>query len=157
MAGLRRVLLIGALVTVAAASGACAPTRDTRGYVLNERAVGGITLGQDTRDSVLVALGTPSAVGTFHKDHWYYIGAQTEQVPYRRPDVLDQHVVAIAFNERGIVSDIQRYTLADAMAINPVDRETETRGRSFSIMEQLMGNIGRFNTQGTQRGVGAPQ
>jgi outer membrane protein assembly factor BamE (lipoprotein component of BamABCDE complex) len=149
-----RIVLLGASMALAAASGACAPTRDTRGYVLNERAVEGITPGRDTRDTVLVALGSPSAVGTFEQNRWYYVGAQTLTAPYRRAQVLDQQVVAIAFSEAGVVSDVQRFTLADAMAIDPVERETATRGRELGVIEQFVGNIGRFNTAQPARGVG---
>lgn len=153
MTSFGRLLQVSTVLAVAAATTACAPTRDNRGYVLNERVVQGITPGTDTRDTVLVALGTPSATGTFEQNRWYYIGALTESAPYKRPDVLDQQVVAIAFTERGVVSDIQRFTLADAMAITPVERETATRGREMNALEQFMGNIGRFNTQ-SGRGVG---
>lgn len=155
MTSFGRLLLLGAAMASACATAACAPTRDTRGYVLNERVLQGITPGKDTRDTVLVALGSPSAVGTFEQNRWYYIGAQTETAPYRRAEVLDQQVVAIAFSDRGVVADIQRFTLADAMAINPVERETATRGRELNALEQFMGNIGRFNTAQPARGVGA--
>lgn len=140
----RIALAIGAALTLHAAA-ACAPVRESRGYILNERVLASITPGTDTRDTVLVALGTPSAIGTFDPNSWYYIGALTEAVPYRAADVLDQQVVAISFGARGVVSDIQRYTLSDAMKINPTDRETPTRGRELGILEQLIGNLGRFS------------
>lgn len=154
MTSFGRIVLLGASMVLALASSACGPTLDTRGYVLNERAVQGITPGKDTRDTVLVALGSPSAVGTFEQNRWYYVGAQTLTAPYRRAQVLDQQVVAIAFSDAGVVSDVQRYTLADAMAIDPVARETITRGRELGVVEQFVGNIGRFNTPQAPRGVG---
>jgi outer membrane protein assembly factor BamE (lipoprotein component of BamABCDE complex) len=107
--------------------------------------VAAIAPGRDTRDTVLVALGTPTAIGTFHVNSWYYIGAQTKTVAYRAPEVLGQQVVAILFTDDGVVEDVQRYTLADAMRVSPTARETPTRGREMGLMEQLIGNIGRFN------------
>jgi outer membrane protein assembly factor BamE (lipoprotein component of BamABCDE complex) len=125
---------------------ACVPAvRDQRGYIVNERTVAAIAPSRDTRDTVLVALGTPTAIGTFHVNSWYYIGAQTETVAYRAPEVLGQQVVAILFTDDGVVEDVQRYTLADAMRVSPTARETPTRGREMGLMEQLIGNIGRFN------------
>lgn len=148
----RLALVLGSALLLQSAA-ACVPAvRDARGYILNERAVSGITPGRDTRDTVLIALGTPTAVGTFHVNSWYYIGAQTETVAYKVPEVIDQQVVAITFTERGVVEDVQRYTLADAMKINPIDRETPTRGREIGVMEQLLGNIGRFNPGATRQG-----
>lgn len=140
-----------ALVLIGA--GGCVPVRDSRGYILNERALATITPGRDTRTTVLTALGTPTAVGTFQANNWYYIGTQTETVAYKEPVVLDQQVVAIAFTDGGVVTDIHRYSLADAIKINPTDRETPTRGREMSLLEQLLGNIGRFNPRpGTNDG-----
>ena len=131
--------------TLLAATAACAPVRDSRGHILNERAIATIEPGTSTRATVLAALGSPSAVGTFQRNSWYYIGIRTEAVPYRAPAVLDQQVIAIEFTDIGIVANVQRYSLADATTINPVARETVTRGREMGIIEQLVGNIGRFN------------
>ena len=144
--GLIHRLVLGASAgAILCAAAACTPVRDTRGYVLNERVLSGITPGKDNRNSVLVALGTPSAIGTFQPNVWYYIGAQTEALAYKEPTILDQQVVAIQFNAAGAVADIQRYTLADGMKIDPSNRETPTHGREMGIMEQLLGNLGRFN------------
>ncbi len=147
----RLALVLGAALLLQGVS-ACVPAvRDARGYILNERAVAGITPGRDTRNTVLVAMGTPTAVGTFHSNSWYYIGGQTETVAYKVPEVVDQQVVAILFTDAGVVEDVQRYSLADAMKVNPVGRETPTRGREIGIMEQLLGNIGRFNPGATRQ------
>lgn len=151
----RLALVLGAALLLQGVS-ACVPAvRDARGYILNERAVAGITPGRDTRNSVLVAMGSPTVVGTFHTNSWYYIGAQTETVAYKAPEVVDQQVVAILFTDAGIVEDVQRYSLADAMKISPVGRETPTRGREMGVIEQLIGNIGRFNPGATRQA--APQ
>ncbi len=147
----RLALVLGAALLLQGVS-ACVPAvRDARGYILNERAVAGIAPGRDTRNTVLVAMGTPTAVGTFHSNSWYYIGGQTETVAYKVPEVVDQQVVAILFTDAGVVEDVQRYSLADAMKVNPVGRETPTRGREIGIMEQLLGNIGRFNPGATRQ------
>ena len=139
------------LAVVLALVAACSPTRDQRGYVPSEGALASIELGVDTRDSVLERLGTPSATATFSADIWYYISRTTETMAFLEPEVLDQQVVAIDFDGGGVVTDIRRYTLDDANNVVPVDRITPTRGRELGIIEQLIGNVGRFRGQEAPR------
>lgn len=138
----------GPLLAVALAfAAACAPTLDQRGYVPSPGDVASIELGIDTRDSILERLGTPSATATFSADSWYYISRTTETVAFLSPKVLDQQVVAVDFDADGTVVDVRRYTLDDANRVVPVDRVTPTRGRELGIIEQLIGNVGRFRNQ----------
>ncbi len=132
-------------LSIALGLSACAPERITVGYIPNDKAVAAITPGKDTRQSVLNALGTPSATATFDRDSWYYISRTTEGAPYQVPKMLDQQVVAIDFDARGAVSEVRRFSMADAQNIQPVGRETPTRGTEVSVIRQFFGNIGRFN------------
>ena len=54
---------------------------------------------------------------------------------------------AVRFDQDGIVSGIERFKMKDGKAIKPVERKTPTRGREFTVIEQLFGNIGRFSNQ----------
>ena len=53
--------------------------------------------------------------------------------------------MAIEFDEQGTVSRIDRHDLNGAREIDLVDRETPTSGNEMSVLEQFLGNIGRFN------------
>ena len=53
--------------------------------------------------------------------------------------------MAIEFDEQGTVSRIDRHDLNGAREIDLVDRETPTSGNELSVLEQFLGNIGRFN------------
>ena len=61
------------------------------------------------------------------------------------PDILDQKVVAISFDDAGRVKNIRTYGLEDAREIEPVARTTPTGGREITVLEQLVGNLGRFS------------
>ncbi len=135
-------------VTVLFALTACARTIDTRGYVPNESLIGQVKPGIDDRITVSRVLGSPSTVATFSDDTWYYVSRRTEQFAFFDAKVLDQRVLAVDFDDRGFVSDIRRYELEDGKIIDPVTRETPTLGRELGFLEQLFGNIGRFNPQG---------
>ena len=126
----------------------CTPIRSVQGFVANEGQIGALTPGVDTQATVIEALGSPTAVGTFNPNSWYYISRTTDTVAFLNADVVDQRVVAIEFDAAGTVSEIRRYTLDDAMAIELVQRETPTLGRELNVWQQLWGNFGRFNAQG---------
>jgi len=124
---------------------ACAAQQETRGYVPDEDRIAEVVKGVHDRNSVERLLGSPSAVSTFENSTWYYITRKTEKVAFFDEEVTDQQVVAVVFDDAGIVSDIRRYTLEDGQEVALVDRETPTRGRELTILEQLLGNLGRFS------------
>lgn len=131
------MVLAGALV-------ACAPTVDIAGYVPNETMIAEIVPGETTRETVLTVLGSPSSTATFDTDSWYYISRTTETLAFFDATVLDQTVLAVDFDEVGVVTGLRRYTLDDARDIVPADGRTPTRGRELGLLEQLIGNIGRY-------------
>ncbi len=128
--------------------GACATTVDHRGYVPDQETIERVRAGVDDRDSVTQMLGSPSSVATFDDRTWYYVSKRTERVAFFNEKVVDQRVLAVAFDEEGVVSEIRQYTLEDGRIIDPVTRETPTLGRELNLLEQLFGNIGRFNNAG---------
>ena len=52
--------------------------------------------------------------------------------------------MSIKFDDKGFVSDIKSYGTEAGKTVNVVDRKTPTEGRDFSIIQQLLGNLGRF-------------
>lgn len=126
---------------------ACAPREQVRGYMPDEGRLAEIKKGVHDRTSIEALLGSPSSVGTFEDKTWYYITRRTEKIAFFDEEAKEQQVVAIVFDDSGIVQDVRRFGLEDGREIDPVERETPTRGRELTIIEQLLGNIGRFNTQ----------
>jgi len=101
--------------------------------------------GRDTRDDVAAILGSPSSVGVFDQESWYYISERTETVAFFAPDVSERHVIIIRFDKNGVVKKIDNLGLEQGNLVEPVDRETPTAGTEMSILRQLLGNLGRFN------------
>jgi outer membrane protein assembly factor BamE (lipoprotein component of BamABCDE complex) len=142
----RLTIVAGAAVLLAWTAG-CAPTRSVQGFIAAESQIAALTPGTDTQATVLQALGSPTAVGTFNPNNWYYISRTTDTVMFLEAEVVNQRVVAIAFDDTGKVSTIQRFTLDDATAVELVQRETPTGGRELNVWQQLLGNFGRFEPQ----------
>jgi outer membrane protein assembly factor BamE (lipoprotein component of BamABCDE complex) len=133
---------------VALALAACQPTIDQRGNLPDKSKVAEIEPGVTTKEMVSQILGTPSSVSTFSDRTWYYISRRTEQTAFFDPEVLDQQVVVVGFDEGGVVRDIQHLNLADSRPVNPTARETPSAGKELGIVEQLIGNLGKFNASG---------
>jgi outer membrane protein assembly factor BamE (lipoprotein component of BamABCDE complex) len=130
---------------------ACAPlikpVIDHRGYVPDEAQLSAIQPGQDTKTSIAGQLGTPSAEANFDGDTWYYISTEQKSFLFYRPKITKEEVVAIRFDENNVVSEINRYGLEDHRVVNYVKRETPTKGKELSILQQLLGNVGRIGTE----------
>ena len=59
------------------------------------------------------------------------------------PELVDQNITVIAFDENGVVAEISTVTLDEARAVEFAEQETPTHGRELTLLEQLFGNIGR--------------
>jgi outer membrane protein assembly factor BamE (lipoprotein component of BamABCDE complex) len=64
-----------------------------------------------------------------------------ESYTYNPPRVVDRTVLAVSFDQNGVVRDIRRYGLEDGRIIDLTDRTTETGGRQLGVLEQLFGNL----------------
>lgn len=136
-----RVALTGSVLALAGLA-ACAPIRDVRGYVPDDEKVASVSRGADTRDSVQEKLGTPSSTAAFGDPTWYYISTEQERYAFFKPDVTKRQILAIQFGEDGKVNDIRKYGIEDGQVIALVDRETPSRGKEMSFLQQLFGNMG---------------
>lgn len=147
--------------TLALALGACEAPVDVRGHLPDPETMAQIKPGEDGRSDVIDLLGSPSARSSFRDRTWYYIGSKEQQFAFFDAEVLKRNVFAVTFNEGDTVESTRLYTKADGRAVNPVDRITPTPGRDLTILQQLLGNLGRFNTEGggnpaTGGGPGSP-
>jgi outer membrane protein assembly factor BamE (lipoprotein component of BamABCDE complex) len=154
---LRTKLLIAAF-SIAAATTACAPVVGQNGFQAIDASPTDIVAGTDTKQTVLTRLGTPSTTSTFERDNvWYYISQVTEKYTYNRPQVTQRSVTEITFNDAGQVSEVRTLGLDDGQRVAMNDRETPTRGRQLTILEQLLGNVGRGQLPRTEENVPGQQ
>lgn len=142
---LRPLLLATAAALLLAA---CEPRVDQRGHVATPGTVEKLQPGQQTRNDVLTLLGSPSTTATFDDETWYYISQRVETTAFLAPDTKEQTVMALKFDNAGVLKDMTTYTLKDGRAIEMVDRKTPTAGKELTIIEQIFGNVGRFGGSG---------
>jgi outer membrane protein assembly factor BamE (lipoprotein component of BamABCDE complex) len=147
----RRTLLASVSLILALTATACSPRIDQRGNKPDEEQVVQINPGVDDKNRVAELIGTPSTISTFDDRTWYYISKRTETTAFFDPEVMDQEVLAINFDENGVVQNMRVYGQEDGRTIAYVDRTTPTEGNELTIMQQLLGNLGRFNPEGDER------
>lgn len=137
---------------------ACAPTVDNRGHLPEQDRLAEIHPGQTTKDQVVKILGTPSSTSIFDDKNWYYISRKTEQLAFFDKDVLDQQVYVVRFDDKGVVSTVDHKDLRDAQLIEPAPGATPAPGRELTFLEQILGNVGRFNkpSSGSSSSGGEP-
>jgi outer membrane protein assembly factor BamE (lipoprotein component of BamABCDE complex) len=59
--------------------------------------------------------------------------------------VVEQEVLAIVFDSQNIVQDMKIYGLENGRLVQMVDRITPTHGNDLTLVQQVLGNLGRFN------------
>lgn len=139
----RSAFVIGTLAVFALCG--CAATVDQRGNLPPSDKIAEIHPGTTTKDQVAKLLGTPSSTGVFNDRAWYYISRRTEQVAFFNPDVLDQQVFIVDFDDKNVVKSVGHKGLKDGRAIDPAPGATPAPGRELTFFEQILGNIGRFS------------
>lgn len=138
----RTAALVSAFALVGVS--ACAPTIARQGFQVMDAAPREVKIGEDTKSSVMAKLGSPSTVSTFEPNVWFYISQTTEKYTYHMQKVTARDVTVVTFDpSTELVASVENLDLADARHVDYSDRETPTRGRELTVLEQLLGNIGQ--------------
>lgn len=145
---LHRLLSATLALGLLGGTAACTPRIDQRGNKPDEDQVVQINPGVDDKIRVAELIGTPSTISTFDDRTWYYISKRTETIGFLDPQVTDQQVLAVTFDADGIVDSMRLYGQEDGRTIAYVDRVTPTEGKDLTVIQQLFGNLGRFNPEG---------
>lgn len=136
------------LVVLGLALAGCTPTVDHRGFVVPKQAVEKLAAGTATRAEVLQALGSPSSTAAFDDRTWIYMGATTQREAFLDPDLIERHVLILRFDEDDLLAEVATRDARSGREVTLVSRETPTAGHSFTVIEQILGNIGRFSRPG---------
>jgi len=145
----RTALAAPFLLVLALAAGACAPRVHNQGHEVDPERLAQVEPGKTNRDQVMEILGSPSSNSTFGPEIWYYVSQQVHFTLFFKPEVNDRKVIAVEFDQDGVVSTVSTLGLADGRNVRPVDRVTPTSGHEITILEQVLGNFGRFSRKPT--------
>jgi outer membrane protein assembly factor BamE (lipoprotein component of BamABCDE complex) len=133
--------LAGAVLIAATA---CAPVYRNHGYVPTDEELALLTVGVDTQDSVAGVLGRPSAAALLSDDGWFYVQSRFVERGARAPKEIDRQLVAITFDEDGVLANVERFTLEDGRVVTLSRRVTDTNVKPPGLLSQLLRNFGRI-------------
>jgi outer membrane protein assembly factor BamE (lipoprotein component of BamABCDE complex) len=135
------------------------PPPQLRGNKVDAEQIKELTPGVSTKADVTAVIGSPTAHDSFDDNIWLYISELTQQRIGRTLGELDQNVVVLSFDDKGVLKNVGTLDKADALPVTVVARTTPSPGTEASFLQQLLGNIGRFNPTGGAApggGGGAP-
>lgn len=138
------------LVSLAACSVVEAP-RTLRGAQVDPEDLKQLVVGTSTKKDVESLIGSPTSKGTFD-DRWFYISQTTHTRIGQLPGVDKQSVVVLSFDQGGVLRGMEQRGMKDARAVAMVSRTTPSPGSEASFLQQLLGNVGRFNAGGLAGG-----
>ena len=137
---IRRAVLLGPVAALMLA--ACEPKVALRGNDPLESKLESVQVDRSTKRDVMQLLGTPSVVGLFEDDTWYYLSQRKEQWAFYAPEVTEHKAMAFHFDEQGVLRKVNTMDQEALAEVAYREQETPTSGRTLSIFEQLFGNLG---------------
>ena len=149
------LILVGAVLAPLALAG-CDSIIDQRGFAATPGSIEKLEIGAQSREDVIRLIGSPSSVATFNPNVWYYISQKQEYYAFFKPAIVAQNVMQLQFNDTGRLQTIKSYDLKDSKDIDMVSRITPTAGKQLTVLEQIMGNVGRFSGPRQDANPGAP-
>lgn len=140
-----QVVRAGVLGLTVSAVAACTATYRKHGYVPSSDDLAELVVGVDTRDTVAEAVGVPGSAGVLNDTGYYYVSSRIRHYGAAKPKVVSRELVAISFDQSGVVKNIERFGLEDGQVI-PLERRVTSSGvEKSSFLRQLLGNLGNFN------------
>ena len=145
--GSLRHLVAGATLALAAVTvlSGCSREIEHRGYQVRTQDMDKLQIGM-TKPEVRSALGSPSTTATVQHqgDSYYYISSRIKTSAFLANKEMDRQVLAVRFNQFDQVESFGQYTLEDGKVVDMNSRETPTRGKELTLLEQAFGNLGNL-------------
>lgn len=133
-----------------------APPSQARGDRVDSEQLKQLVPGVSSQTDAAALLGSPTAKGAFDQNTWIYVSQLTHPVVGGTLAVRNQHVVELRFDDRGVLRNVTTLGPRDALPVTTVSRTTPAPGTEATLLQQLFGNIGRFNPGGLGGAGAAP-
>jgi outer membrane protein assembly factor BamE (lipoprotein component of BamABCDE complex) len=134
--GRARRQLAAAMILALSLAG-CFTATYQRGYILDETALAQVPPGS-TQEQVLLVLGTPSTVATVSGEAFYYISQKAQRTAFFNPEITDQRVLAVYFDQNRRVQRLANYGMQDGKVFDFISRTTPTGGQEANIVRQIL-------------------
>ena len=137
-----KIMVITASVIVIAG---CSATFKYHGYAPDDDALADVIVGADTRETVEEIIGSPGSAGILEDGNWYYVSTKVRHYTYKAPTAVERELVAVSFDDSGVVENVERFGLEDGRVVTLSRRVTDLPVKGPTILGQIISNIGNFN------------
>ena len=132
---------------------ACSPPVELRGNLPDPESVAQVIPGKTTKAEVTHLLGSPSNISTFDTGTWYYIARRSVRDALSEPQLTGQTIYVVQFDDSGVVKSFQQQDNNDT-DVAMIPRTTPASGKELSLIEQLLGNFGKFSNSDDKKKTG---
>jgi len=141
----RILLAAGGVAVSLSGCGLFSPVPQPRGSLIEADDYKPLKPGTSNKNDVLDAIGSPTAHATFDDNTWIYVSMVTAPTPLGFPAVRKQDVLVLKFDQGGTLRSLQTLDKKDGHPVGMVAGATPTPGTKVNIMQQILGNVGRYN------------
>ena len=89
-------------------------------------------------------MGSPTSITLFEKESWLYIESKELNRVFLPPKEIERNVVQVTFNSDGKVEQVNILSLENGKKIALDEAITPVSGKDLSVIDELIGNFGRF-------------
>lgn len=125
-------------------AGGCVPIFRHHGYVPTDEDLAAVVVGQTTESELAGLIGRPSAQGLLTGSGWFYVGSKFRHFGVMKAQEVERTVVAISFDSRGVVSNVERFGLERGRVVVLSRRVTDPGVSGLSALRQILGNFGNI-------------
>lgn len=140
----RKTLRLACLASAIVITSACSPTYRNYGYIPPQEDLDAIVVGVDTRSTVQQTLGSVGASSVIEEDAVYFVRSRVRTLALLEPEVIERQVVAVSFDQAGVVQNIETFGLEQGQIVQLSRRVTDSSVADRTFLRQLFGNIGQF-------------
>ena len=120
------------------------PVINTHGVVFLDKKQKNIIINKSNKNDVKKVLGHPSTIGTFDNSIWIYIErtrTKGKMLQFGRNVVNKNNVLALEFNEYGILKKKDFYNMNQSNKINFTNMTTETITRERNVVYSFLSSL----------------
>ncbi|MDJ1257423.1 MAG: outer membrane protein assembly factor BamE [Candidatus Midichloria sp.] len=131
-------------------------TKDIRyhGYNLDKEVIKKIVPMKSTLNEVIENLGSPTTATLYGEPKFFYINHKYKRRLFLNPALIDQNILQISFTQGGTVTSIERYSFSDVKSFRFDEASTYLPGNNIGVLQQIIGNIGKYNNADGMRKAG---
>lgn len=140
-----KLMRLGLVFVLAGMIAACSASYRNHGYMPTDSEIAALEVGTDTRASVAEKIGQPGTAGLLTDSGWYYVQSRFKHMTYNAPEEIDRQVLAISFDSKDRVANVERFGLENGRVVALERRVTENNIRGVGFLRQLFGSLGRID------------